>query len=590
MKYFLVFFPVLFLFSSGSLSQQIIENLTFNPQKGYYVLDYRYKDSLDIFKGTIMPNNNVNPEVTATVTLNESALYQYEYKLKNDASALQPLLRFSLISKELMYDIQSPNELWLGLYADRIGRVVWSKSRASILGIIPGDSSSTFSYISSHLPKIAISFSENSSWISFPNEKRGPFGKLDSIIDSLNTNGVKKLTLGPWLPDSTMSLEAFIDTLETFRFRSCEELDWATNTTVCGTLEDQLSDVKASLSTGDSLSVANTLQDFLELVEAEKDQSLTSEGYALLYFNGKYLADRLPEPQDSGVGSDITCGCDNPVTQTSGTIAIQNGETRCLNQTFSGSVFFQSGGTLNVCSTATFQNVSGNQPGIIQVNETGDVSVGNWNNNYSQDGFTNWGTTTFSNWTTINQGTLTNNGTMSIGGGLNQNNGPLINNGALTVTNSVNLNKTGNQNTGEFTVGGTLTLNSNAELSNTCRVEASQQLMVNGTLINQEGGFISSGGQLTINSNGQLVMNGANAMVTAGQIMLNGAISVAGQSNLLQVLGSFNYNSGSAITTTGVPLFVDGVNLTGLPAEFQVTAAGTLNIPPSTCNPNGFGN
>jgi hypothetical protein len=79
-------------------------------------------------------------------------------------------------------------------------------------------------------------------------------------------------------------------------------------------------------------------------------------------------------------------------------------------------------------------------------------------------------------------------------------------------------------------------------------------------------------------------------MVTAGQIMLNGAISVAGQSNLLQVLGSFNYNSGSAITTTGVPLFVDGVNLTGLPAEFQVMEAGTLNIPPSTCNPNGFGN
>ena len=47
----------------------------------------------------------------------------------------------------------------------------------------------------------------------------------------------------------------------------------------------------------DSLSAANALAEFIALVEAEKDASLTSEGYALLYFNAEYLADRLTKPK-----------------------------------------------------------------------------------------------------------------------------------------------------------------------------------------------------------------------------------------------------------------------------------------------------
>ena len=85
----------------------------------------------------------------------------------------------------------------------------------------------------------------------------------------------------------------FTDTLETFRFRSCEELNWATNAKVCGELEDNLSEVKANLQAGDSRSAANALSDFIELIEQEKDESLTSEGYALLYFNAEYLRKRL---------------------------------------------------------------------------------------------------------------------------------------------------------------------------------------------------------------------------------------------------------------------------------------------------------
>ncbi len=88
------------------------------------------------------------------------------------------------------------------------------------------------------------------------------------------------------------------DTLETFRFRSCEELGWANDTSVCSQLEDDLSEVKAALESEDSLTAANALKRFIDLVEAEKETSLTSEGYALLYFNAEYLRRRLDDANE----------------------------------------------------------------------------------------------------------------------------------------------------------------------------------------------------------------------------------------------------------------------------------------------------
>lgn len=90
-----------------------------------------------------------------------------------------------------------------------------------------------------------------------------------------------------------MSLDSFTDTLETFRYRSCEELEWATKASVCAQLEDDLTLVKSSLVAQDSIAAVNALSDFIELVEQEKDASLTSEGYALLYCNAEALRARL---------------------------------------------------------------------------------------------------------------------------------------------------------------------------------------------------------------------------------------------------------------------------------------------------------
>lgn len=287
--------------------------------------------------------------------------------------------------------------------------------------------------------------------------------------------------------------------------------------------------------------------------------------------------------------SGISCDCSNPVTQSDGTIVIHDGETRCLDQEFSGSVQFETGGTLNVCSTAHFQNISGNAAGIVNITETGDVTVGNWNNNSSADEINNWGILNFSNWTNINQGKLTNYNEISVNGGLNQNNGLILNHGNMSVSQAVTLNKPGNLNEGEWIIGGSLTLNSGSELNNSYRVE-SDQLMVNGSYKAEAGTFTKVNQQVTVNSGGLIDFNGDNGMLSAASVSLNGSISNNGSNNLLNLSGALNSNSGAAITSSGASLGVCSTNYSSLPAIFQVTNGCNFVIPASQKNPDGFNN
>lgn len=406
---------------------------------------------------------------------------------------------------------------------------------------------------------------------------------LDDYFYDVKTNSYKGITLapGPDLDSLGIGVEAYADSLHSWTSFACDTT-WANDEDVCNVLQSSATQIYDYLMTQDTLQAAIALQDFIDLVQAEENKSLTSEGYALLYYNAQYLAAQLPEPK---TGSGITCGCDNPVTQSSGTITIRNGETKCLKTSFSGSVFFESGGTLSVCSVASLQNIYGNQPGHINVSETGEVSVGNWNNNYSEDSFTNWGTTTFNNWTTVNNGALTNYGEIEVNGGLNQNNGSITNHGQLTVSNDLNINTTGSTNSGFLSVGGRFTLN-NGSFDNECRMQAGS-FMLNGSLESAAGSSISSSGILTINSNGELSLGGNKAMLSVGGTMLNGKIYSIDE-NLFVSQNTVNFNSGALINSTGQPLYVVAPNFNILAQNFTVAEGSLVVVPATSCNPQGY--
>ena len=232
---------------------------------------------------------DVNAQIKKTLGNN---LFQYD--IFNEANSQKKIEHIHLASNISSFkSISIPHDR--DLFDSRYGFITLfaeglDKEKTSL---VPGDSLS-FSFSTKSLIKISNYYLQ--SFNDVPPSASLNASDEERIAD-IKTNSVSGYTLGPWLPDSSLSLVDFTDTLETFRFRSCEELDWATDAGVCGELQDYLSEVKTALEMEDSLSAANALAEFIALVEAEKDASLTSEGYALLYFNAEYLADRLTKPK-----------------------------------------------------------------------------------------------------------------------------------------------------------------------------------------------------------------------------------------------------------------------------------------------------
>ena len=291
--FYLVTFAI--VLSPNVFGQISVQSIVFDSSKGYFAVEYINNDSSSVMQGTIKTNNNVSPIVIATVSRVDTFTFKYSYSVTNKLDAVDPLYEIGIKLSLPISNIEKPNNHWDGFYLNRNKEVNWAKIGSSVAGIPPDSTLIGFSFRSAQIPSITESYSRNYTWYSFPDEIEGPFGKLENLIDSVFSlsNGVKDITLGVWNPDSLLEAESFTDTLETFRFRSCEELGWANDTTVCGQFEDQLSEVKAALQNQDSVQSANLLAEFIALVEQEKETSLTSEGYALLFFNAEYLAERL---------------------------------------------------------------------------------------------------------------------------------------------------------------------------------------------------------------------------------------------------------------------------------------------------------
>jgi len=237
------------------------------------------------------------------VVQTDSGVYMYTYDLKNSQNSEQVLELFKIyIEDESLFSAKIPspqNKKWLidGLAKQFITGAAASRfiDLPPVNGLAPNESI-TFSFPSKGLPAIHFALT------------KGYIQSLTSvIIDSLFNEGFtenqilidwkefapKTNTVSPKVWPQKFDIDVFLDSLETYRQRSCEELGWANDPQFCATLESRLSDVRSSLSAGDSLAAAGALSEFINLVESEKEASLSSEGYALLFFNGQYLWERL---------------------------------------------------------------------------------------------------------------------------------------------------------------------------------------------------------------------------------------------------------------------------------------------------------
>lgn len=268
-----------------------------NPATGYYDVTYRVSGDT-LHPDTYFPGNLVDPQVSCSVavdSMSERLVYQYEVGNRVGAHPTG-LFAFGVVIDSPVSDITSPSSEWIGdtstSFYDYSAVVDWAHTRGFATGIAPGFSESGYSYRSSGLPSVAQGYAQSSSTVNWKED--GPSGPVAASFDSLEqaTRFVALLTLAPRDPPDPFDLGDFLDTLGTYPLRSALE-GWMRNSTAAE-LDRLLNDASSAIGGGDSTRTATLLRTVLDHVEAVKDDSLSSEGYALMKYNIEHALEYLP--------------------------------------------------------------------------------------------------------------------------------------------------------------------------------------------------------------------------------------------------------------------------------------------------------
>ena len=164
--------------------------------------------------------------------------------------------------------------------------------------IFPGQTREGFELTSPGLPGIREAILAPSiDWDNVPDEFEDPT-KARALRDSLDFTAT---TVGPKAPPKTFAALESLNYLISLLHQS-RQLGWVTRDGAQQSLLAKLVDAKRKLEEGNGKVAKNILNAFLNEVRAGSCQQftcpgnkpLTSEAYALLFFNGQYLFEQLP--------------------------------------------------------------------------------------------------------------------------------------------------------------------------------------------------------------------------------------------------------------------------------------------------------
>ena len=265
---------------------------------------------------------NTNAEVSYDLS---AQMYTYVYRLKNDHGNTGSIESFhidiSRDSNSIMYDtvgLRFSNALYATWfqrdYAELASRVVpvgfpalpssyWMALLSphfltagfykDTLFVLPGDSISLV-LMSRALPGIRnfaveCAFDPYALFPEVPDSVEPPYSmaEIDSIEESCNYHGT---TVGPVAPRSPLDSLAFLDTLRSYSARAFS-LGWISNQAIADKYKTLFDSVKTQLSRGNAQKARATLDAIMVRARGDAGSALTSEAFALIYFNAKYLSD-----------------------------------------------------------------------------------------------------------------------------------------------------------------------------------------------------------------------------------------------------------------------------------------------------------
>jgi hypothetical protein len=236
--------------------------------------------------------DQVNARVQATVTPSPSG-HSYDYVLKNQPPAGQAIVSFAvqtLAGEDTPVAQKSPSAWEAGGRIASSAFYVWD-TFGQPRGLGPGASATGFGFTNAPgLPGIVTFLAWNH--VESPTFQTGE--APDSCAGSdIIQNSFKGTTLGPKTPPQAFVPIEFLNYLITLLHDS-RTLGWVRSDKEEKKLLQILLKAKRRLEANRPAQAAKRIKRFLD--EVREERSLTSEAYALLFYNGRFLLDRLPQP------------------------------------------------------------------------------------------------------------------------------------------------------------------------------------------------------------------------------------------------------------------------------------------------------
>ncbi|MFL5814665.1 MAG: FIMAH domain-containing protein [Bdellovibrionia bacterium] len=281
------------------------------PVNGYYdaknnwiVFEWETPDN-GLQRSILDSGNKVKPAIKSAVSYDQAAqVFTYTFTISNLQGAVQAIKGIYVYHPAPVSNATNPSpaEEWSGNEYRKQGIWYWSKDRGSIHGIPAGQTVSGFSFKSSGLPTIVdAKFSGRARNRYFvPGDDDSPsvdqsFDRIYSQLKAQYPNSfidtVSLKTLGPVNPPATFDAAGSIRNLITLVNQSRAQ-GWIDNDGIANSLTAKLN-TALSKATSDPKTAKNVLGAFLNDVQAQNGKHLSSEAYALLYFNGQYVVTHM---------------------------------------------------------------------------------------------------------------------------------------------------------------------------------------------------------------------------------------------------------------------------------------------------------
>jgi len=242
------------------------------------------QDTLKIFRFPPIDQIDVIIGVRVTAT---GGKYRYQYEIKSLQTSKQEIWVIDMPFDTPPSNIHSPQG-WIFDVGGKVATIQWGARRA-VHFIRPSQTLSGFGYDSEGLPTIRRMYLEG--WAEPPELTFEP----DSTIGGDVLEDSKKvLTIGATKTPADFNPMVWLDTLISYKHQAFA-LGWIKNQGIVTSLDAKLENAKRQLQRNNKTAAKNTLQAFVNEMEALNKQGnqITSEAYALLKFNAEYLISKL---------------------------------------------------------------------------------------------------------------------------------------------------------------------------------------------------------------------------------------------------------------------------------------------------------